>query len=118
MWEFPGGKREPNESFEECLVRELREELGIVVRVGTMIDSLTHHYPQRSVHIQFYRCDLIEGEPEALGCQDFRWVGPGELTLYEYPAADQRLLTRLNLDPEMWGVGRDPSITGGSQVIT
>ena len=103
LWEFPGGKREPNESFEECLIRELNEELGIRVIVRDLMESLTHDYPQKSVHIRFYCCDLIEGEPVAIGCQDFRWVGPEELGLYAFPEADQRLLTTLRSIPGVWG---------------
>src|SRR6185369_17353271 len=49
LWEFPGGKRESAETFEECLVRELREELGIEVEVGAMLESLTHVYPEKTV---------------------------------------------------------------------
>ena len=47
LWEFPGGKREPGETFEECLRRELREELGIEVVVGALVESLTHAIPRR-----------------------------------------------------------------------
>ena len=56
LWEFPGGKRERDESFEACLVRELREELGIEVTVGELVESLTHAYPEKPVHLRFYRC--------------------------------------------------------------
>jgi len=47
LWEFPGGKREPDESFAQCLVRELREKLGIEVDVGPVWESVTHAYPGR-----------------------------------------------------------------------
>src|SRR5437773_2250204 len=63
LWEFPGGKREPNETFEECLVRELREELGIEVVVGELIESVTHAYPEKTVHLSFFRCTLKEHDP-------------------------------------------------------
>src|SRR5437868_1294417 len=70
FWEFPGGKREPNESFEDCLVRELREELGIEVTVGELVESLTHPYPERTVHLRFFRCVWTRHEPQRLGCVD------------------------------------------------
>src|SRR5439155_104457 len=56
LWEFPGGKREPNESFQECLARELREELGIEVSVGPLIETVTQPCPEKTVHLQFYHC--------------------------------------------------------------
>src|SRR5260370_9284435 len=56
LWEFPGGKCEPDESFEQCLARELREELGIEVVVGELVESLTHEYPHKIVHLRFYVC--------------------------------------------------------------
>src|SRR5688572_28642835 len=48
LWEFPGGKREPGESFEQCLARELKEELGIEVVVGELFESVTHAYPEKT----------------------------------------------------------------------
>ena len=74
LWEFPGGKREPNESFEVCLARELREELGIEVVVGGLVESLTHAYPEKTVHLKFYRCRWEKHEPQPLGCSAFKWV--------------------------------------------
>ena len=99
LWEFPGGKREPNESFEQCLTRELREELGIEVAVGDLVQSVTHRYPEKTVHLRFYRCRWIEHEPQPLGCPALKWVGPHELAQYSFPAADARLLKTLPEDP-------------------
>jgi mutator protein MutT len=102
LWEFPGGKRESEETFEQCLVRELREELGIEVLVGGLVESLTHAYPEKTVHLRFYRCDWQANEPRALGCPAFRWVAPSELENYRFPAADARLLERLRSDNCLW----------------
>src|SRR5215472_8837919 len=68
LWEFPGGKREANESFEECLARELREELEIEVTVGELIETITHEYADKTVCLRFYRCAWRQGEPLTLGC--------------------------------------------------
>ena len=103
LWEFPGGKREAQESFEDCLQRELREELGIEVQVGELIESISHDYPEKSVHLRFHRCVWLRHEPQALECAAFAWVQKDELDQYEFPAADARLLARLRASPGLWG---------------
>ena len=102
LWEFPGGKREPGETFEECLVRELQEELGIEVIPGKILESLTHDYPEKSVHLVFIACRWQHGEPQALGCADWKWIGVDELDQHQFPAADTRLLERLKSSPDLW----------------
>ncbi|SPE55562.1 CTP pyrophosphohydrolase [Verrucomicrobia bacterium] len=102
LWEFPGGKREANETFETCLVRELREELGIEVAVGELIESLTHEYPGKLVHLRFYRCRWEQHEPRPLGCSAFKWIAAAQLGDYEFPAADARLLKKLHRDATLW----------------
>ena len=102
LWEFPGGKREPEETFEQCLVRELREELGIEVDVGELVESLTHDYPECSVHLKFFRCVWLLHEPQPLDCQAIAWVTAGELANFTFPAADQRLLEKLRSQVRWW----------------
>lgn len=102
LWEFPGGKREAGESFEDCLRRELREELGIEVEVGANIESLTHDYPEKSVHLRFFICTWLRHEPQPLGCPAFAWIRREGLAAYEFPAADARLLSRLNEESSLW----------------
>jgi len=102
LWEFPGGKREPDETFEQCLAREIREELGVKISVGELFESVTHAYPEKTVHLKFFRCRLLGGEPQPLGCQAVKWAGKSELADYEFPAADARLLLKLHTTPELW----------------
>jgi 8-oxo-dGTP diphosphatase len=102
LWEFPGGKREPGETFEACLARELQEELGVEVVVGALLESLTHAYPEKTVRIDFYRCALRKNEPQALGCADFKWVDRPQLRHFQFPSADARLLERLQTDVGLW----------------
>jgi mutator protein MutT len=103
LWEFPGGKREPTESFEQALHRELREELGIEVEVGNLVESITHEYPEKSVHLRFFRCIWKRHEPQAIECADWRWIGSDELGKFQFPAADARLLEKLQ-EPGFWPV--------------
>ena len=102
LWEFPGGKREAHESFEECLRRELKEELGIEVEVLELVESLTHDYPEQSVHLRFFRCAWKQHEPRAIECAAFRWVRAEELERYQFPAADARLLEILRRPGALW----------------
>ena len=102
LWEFPGGKRESEETFEECLIRELREELGIEVAVGEVIEGVTHAYPEKTVHLKFFRCHWKANEPQPLGCPAFQWVTAAELKSYAFPAADARLIHLLESSPQLW----------------
>ncbi|HXR03411.1 MAG TPA: 8-oxo-dGTP diphosphatase MutT, partial [Verrucomicrobiae bacterium] len=95
LWEFPGGKREQSETFAQCLVREIREELGAEISVGELFEDVTHAYPEKTVRLKFFLCDLISGEPQPLGCADVKWIGKAELADYQFPAADARLLDKL-----------------------
>jgi mutator protein MutT len=102
LWEFPGGKREDGETFEQCLARELREELGVVVVVGKLFDSVTHAYPERTVLLKFFLCKLPTGEPQAIECAAVKWVNREELPAYDFPGADAGLLTKLIADQTLW----------------
>ncbi len=106
-WEFPGGKREPGESFEQCLARELHEELAVAVHVHEEIERITHDYPEKSVHLRFFRCTLkdADSQPQPIGCQAIAWVTRETLANYQFPGADARLLARLAAEGELWLVG-------------
>ena len=102
MWEFPGGKRESGESFEDCLVRELREELGVVVKVGALLESVLHDYPGKSVRIDFFSCELSQGEPRSVEGQALRWVCAEELNDHRFPEADAHMIKRLAVESALW----------------
>jgi mutator protein MutT len=102
LWEFPGGKLEPGETYEISLVRELREELGIEVAVGELVETIEHDYPGKSVRLKFFRCRLLENEPQPLGCAAVAWITRDQLSQYEFPPADERLLEQIRRREELW----------------
>ena len=97
-WEFPGGKCEPDESHEACLVRELREELDVSAVVGDEILTTEHAYADRTVRIHFRRCDLV-GDPTPQLGQAMRWVARHELGTLQLPPADDELIAILINQP-------------------
>ena len=104
LWEFPGGKRHEGETFEDCLRRELREELGIEVEIRELLEQITHHYPEKSVHLKFFRCDWLRNEPQALGCNAFVWIEPHQLEQHAFPEADAKLLKKLRENSTLWKI--------------
>jgi len=97
LWEFPGGKPQPGETFEQALRREIAEELGAEVSVGERIETIEWQYPDKRVRLVFFRCD-VRGEPRPLEGQEMAWVTPADLARYEFPPADATLIQRLRRD--------------------
>ena len=102
LWEFPGGKREAGETFEQCLVREIREELGVEISVGELFEEIRHDYPEKSVHLKFFICQLISGEPQPLDCAAVKWIYKAQFDVHEFPAADAQLLEKLKSPLKQW----------------
>ncbi len=95
LWEFPGGRREDDESLEECVVREVKQKLNIQVKVEKEWRRIELEYPNRAVRLCFFLCSIESGKPRALGCQHFRWIPPIEFANYEFPPADQDIVDEL-----------------------
>ncbi|MFQ6091976.1 MAG: A/G-specific adenine glycosylase [bacterium] len=92
LWEFPGGKREPNESLKKCLRREIKEELGIDIEVKELIGSVRHSYSHFRITLHGFHCRHLRGRARPLGCADWKWISPPEVSAYALPGADRKLL--------------------------
>jgi 8-oxo-dGTP diphosphatase len=97
LWEFPGGKVEAGERPEESLIRELNEELGIVVKEECLapLTFASHLYPDFHLLMPLYVCRRWEGFVEAREKQRLKWVRPSELRNYPMPPADEPLIPHL-----------------------
>jgi 8-oxo-dGTP diphosphatase len=94
MWEFPGGKVGRDESHVAALRREMVEELDVDVAVGDLVLESPHAYPDRTVTLFFYRCDLL-GTPRPMIGQEMAWMRRDELTGLKFPPADDELIRML-----------------------
>ena len=94
-WEFPGGKRKPGEAWQSCLRRELREELGVQVRIMGPLGELRHRLGRRRAYFRVFRCAMNGGRPGSLASQTLRWVPASRLGRYRFPPANKPLLVRL-----------------------
>ncbi|WP_269623812.1 8-oxo-dGTP diphosphatase MutT [Prochlorococcus marinus] len=95
MWEFPGGKKNSNESIEKTIERELKEELGIVVKVGEKLVSFEHAYTHKKLYFTVHICKWISGEPKPLTSQKLLWVSPKKLFDFPFPAANTKIISEL-----------------------
>jgi len=92
LWEFPGGKKRRGEPLPAALRREVREELAITVRVGRLLAVVDHTYSHFRVRIHAFECTYVSGTPHCIACADFKWVRPGDLGRYAFPAANKKIM--------------------------
>jgi 8-oxo-dGTP diphosphatase len=95
LWEFPGGKLDSGETPAGGLVRELREELGITVAVGSPLTFAVHQEPGLLILLLFFSAAIVSGVPRPLDGQELAWVATGELLRYPTPPADAELVRLL-----------------------
>jgi 8-oxo-dGTP diphosphatase len=107
LWEFPGGKREPGETSEAALIRELREELGIEAQVGEPIIEVPQRYPDKRLRLEVRRITGWQGVPRGREGQALTWVVPNKLTAYSMPPADYPVVGVL-LQPDRYLITPEP----------
>ena len=89
LWEFPGGKLEPNETAEDALKREIKEEFDADIEVGNYIGESIHHYPEKDIKLMFYKAELVSGNLTLLEHESCAWITKENKDDYEFAGADK-----------------------------
>lgn len=95
LWEFPGGKPDAGESLQECLRREVREELGIEVKVLCLLTTARHAYTHFRVTLHAFECRHERGRPQAIECARWKWATLAELDDYAFPKGSHKIIAAL-----------------------
>jgi A/G-specific adenine glycosylase len=92
LWEFPGGKIEPDETVEACVSREIKEELGIEIEVQDRLITIEHAYTHFKVTLNVFNCKHLSGDPQPLECDEVKWVTLDEIDQYPFPKANSQII--------------------------
>ncbi|MBN2685141.1 MAG: A/G-specific adenine glycosylase [Pontiellaceae bacterium] len=95
LWEFPGGKQETGETIQQCIARELKEELGIQVSVGDFLVTVKHAYSHFTMEMHTYFARIRAGRPRPIECKDYCWARIENLRTFAYSKADLKVIDAL-----------------------
>ena len=95
LWEFPGGKIEPNETREDAIIREIKEELDIDIKADNYLEEKVFNYPEKDINLIALKCSKINGKIKLLEHEDSRWVDNSELEKFEFAPADIFIVEKL-----------------------
>lgn len=90
LWEFPGGKVEKKESYEEALIREIKEEFNADILVEEYLGENIWHYPEKDIKLIFYKARLISPKIELLEHENYKWITKNEKNNFEFAEADKK----------------------------
>ncbi len=96
MWEFPGGKLEAGETLEECIVREIKEELGLDIQVVNIYARILYHLNGQGIPITFFNVEITGGEMRLYVHEDARWIEKKDLFRYRFMPPDIEVVSRLS----------------------
>ena len=94
-WEFPGGKIEPGETLQECLKREIREELDVDIEVMDLFGESIYAYQSGTIKLMAFRCQWLSGDFKLSVHSRIEWVTRQQLELYDFAPADIPIVERL-----------------------
>lgn len=94
-WEFPGGKVEQGETLETAMLRELKEEVGLIATQYNLFDSLNFQYDELHLSLNFYLVTAYNGQARAIEGQQMKWVNTAELIKYDFPKANKSVINKL-----------------------
>ena len=95
LWEFPGGKIEPNETKEEAIIREIKEEMDIDIETKKFIDQKIFNYPDKDINLIAIECKQIKGDIKLNEHEDFKWVNKNELKNFNFAPADKFIINAI-----------------------
>lgn len=96
LWEFPGGKQEPEDpDLPATLRREIHEELGVEIAVGAAVTTVAHAYTHFSITLHAFHARILSGIPQAIGCDDWQWTTLDALDAFPFPVTDQKIIAVL-----------------------